>query len=323
MLFHLATHTLCMGKGGDAMDVKWLEDVLILLEERNMTRAAARRHITQPAFSRRIRSFEDWLGIEVLERGTNRIGIRTALTQNEAEIRALVARIKDLRAKILHFEPTASTIAIAAQHAPVFSTFPDMALRARHFFPAVRFRMRAGNLSDCVTLFLRGDVTMLLSYESSNTGPLPFGDTIRRETWGIDYLIPVVGGSLRFAVRDGGDLPRGTPAIVYPDNSYFGEVLKAGQRPFGTHGFSETPVCETAFSSGIKEMILKGLGVGWLPFSMVYREIESGDLISLKGRFGQEPLDVAIYADTRDPMSVAVLDVWKQSAGPLRDRTRP
>ena len=40
------------------MDLRWLDDVLILLEEKNMTRAAARRNITQPAFSRRIRGFE-------------------------------------------------------------------------------------------------------------------------------------------------------------------------------------------------------------------------------------------------------------------------
>ena len=37
------------------MDLRWLDDVLILLEEKNMTHAAARRNITQPAFSRRIR----------------------------------------------------------------------------------------------------------------------------------------------------------------------------------------------------------------------------------------------------------------------------
>ena len=46
------------------MDLDWLDDVLVLLEEGNMTRAARRRNITQPAFSRRIRGFEDWLGTD-------------------------------------------------------------------------------------------------------------------------------------------------------------------------------------------------------------------------------------------------------------------
>ena len=293
------------------MDMHWLDDVLVLLEEGNMTRAAARRNITQPAFSRRIRSFEDWLGVEVLERGANRVEINAALRSNENEIRALVARIRDLRTKISQFDPASSTVSIAAQHAPVFSTFPDMALRAKRDFPGLRFRLRAGNLRDCVSMFLRGDASMLLCYESGNADPLPFGPTIQRELSGIDYLTPVVGGQLRYAVRDTGEIGAETPAIVYPDNSYFGEVLEAGERSFSTQRLSGNPVCETAFSSGIKELVLKGIGVGWLPYSMIHREIESGDLISLSNRYGRERLEVAVYADIKHEASAELLKSWK------------
>jgi DNA-binding transcriptional LysR family regulator len=302
-----------LGKEGYEMDMQWLDDVLVLLEEGNMTRAAARRNITQPAFSRRIRSFEDWLGVTVLERGTNKVDISPALRTNEAEIRALVTRILDLRGKITQYDPAASTVSIAAQHAPVFSTFPDMALKAKQSFPSVNFRLRAANLRDCVTMFLRGDTTMLLCYEAESALPMPFGSSIRREVWGIDYLVPVVGGPLRYAVKDNGDIPDKTPAVVYPDNSYFGEVLTSSKRPFSTPGQCANPVCETAFSSGIKELVLKGIGVGWLPYSMAYREIESGDLISLANSFGKEPLRVAVYADIKDEMSVSLLDIWKSA----------
>lgn len=292
------------------MDMQWLDDVLVLLEERNMTRAAARRNITQPAFSRRIRGFENWLGVTVLQRGSNSFDISPALLSNEAEIRALVARIRDLRGKIAQFDPASSEVSIAAQHAPVFSTFPDMALRAKHHFPSLKFRLRAGNLRDCVTMFLRGDTSMMLCYESENAGPLPFGDTIRRELWGVDYLIPVVGGPLRYTVRDNREIADDTPSIVYPENSYFGEVLNRAEAMFGTHRHSKNPVCETALSSGIKELILKGIGIGWLPFSMVYREVENGDLVRLANRLGKEPLDVAIYANVNDRLAVSLLDLW-------------
>lgn len=293
------------------MDMQWLDDVLVLLEERNMTRAAARRNITQPAFSRRIRSFEDWLGVDVLARGTNRIEISPALLSNEAEIRALVARLRDLRGSIAKYDPASSTVSVAAQHAPVISTWPDMALRAKRDLPSVKFRLRPANLRDCVTMFLRGDASILLCYESQNADALPFGPSIRREVWGTDYLVPMVGGSLRYAVTDKDAVKLSTPAIVYPEGSYFAEVLNANQQPFGTARFSENPVCETAFSGGIKELVLKGIGIGWLPFSMAYREIESGDLISLRASFGQEVLQVAIYANLKDPTSIAVLDSWQ------------
>lgn len=292
------------------MDMLWFDDVLALLEERNMTRAAARRNITQPAFSRRIRSFEEWLGVEVLDRKTNRIEISPALATNESDIRALVARLNELRAKIVQYDPTASVVAIAAPHASVFSTFPDMALRARAAFHGIRFRIRAANLNDCVTLFLRGDTSMLLCYEAQSVGPMQFGAGVRRGLWGHDYLIPVVGGALRYAVKDNRDVPLDSPAIVYPENSYFGEVLSKSQRQFGTADFSANPVCQTAFSSGAKEMILNGLGVGWLPFSMAHKEIESGELISLTNQFGQETLNVAIYAHRKVEIAEKLVEYW-------------
>lgn len=294
------------------MDMQWLDDVLTLLEEGNMTRAAARRNITQPAFSRRIRSFEDWLGTDVVDRKNNRIDLSPALLSNEAEIRALVSRLKELRTKIMHHDAAATTIAISAQHAPVYSTFPDMALRARAAFPQLQFRMRPGNLSDCVTMFLRGDSSMLLCYEAEGATPLQFGADVLRGRWGGDYLVPLVGGALRFAIRDAGALPLDTPAIVYPENSSFGELLWRKERPFGTQAFSANPICETAFSSGIRELVLKGLGVGWLPFSMAYREIESGELISLANHFGQETLDVAVYADSTVETAARLLKFWSK-----------
>ena len=303
------------------MDLRWLDDVLILLEEKNMTRAAARRNITQPDFSRRIRGFENWLGIAILQRGTNKIEISPALFSNEKEIRALVLRLQDLRSKIADFNPASSTVSIAAQHAPVFSTFPDMALRANHVFPSLKFRLQADNMRNCVTMFLRGDTHMLLCYESKNAGPLPFDASIRRGLWGIDYLVPVVGGRLRYAVKDSGEIAPATPAIVYPDNSYFGEVLNVGERLFGTRNHSKDPVCETAFSSGMKELTLKDIGVSWLPYSMVHRELETGDLISLANTYGQEPLEVAIYADIKEEIALAVLQVWSKAPNIREEQT--
>lgn len=293
------------------MDLKWLNDVLVLLEEKNMTRAAVRQNITQPAFSRRIRGFENWLGTPVLDRGTNRIGISPGLQANEAEIRALTERIQELRGRISTFDPASSTVTIAAQHAPIHSTFPDMAVLAKHRFPALKFRLHAGNQRDCVSMFLRGDTDILLCYEAENDAPLPFGDTIKRSVWGADYLVPVIGGKLRFKVAGDGSVPSNLPAVIYPSTSYFGEILGALAKPFSTRAFSSNVACETAFSNGIKELVLKGMGVGWLPLSMSYKEIESGELISLVSQHGRVPAQNALYAHAENSIAVALLDEWE------------
>lgn len=52
------------------MELKWLEDFISLAETRSFSRSAELRHVTQPAFSRRIQSLEAWLGNELIDRSS-------------------------------------------------------------------------------------------------------------------------------------------------------------------------------------------------------------------------------------------------------------
>ena len=52
------------------MDIEWLEDFLVLSDLSSFTRAAQSRNVTQSAFSRRIRSLEEWIGISLIDRDT-------------------------------------------------------------------------------------------------------------------------------------------------------------------------------------------------------------------------------------------------------------
>ena len=50
------------------METKWLEDFVSLAETRSFSRSAQLRHVTQPAFSRRIQSLEAWAGTDLVDR---------------------------------------------------------------------------------------------------------------------------------------------------------------------------------------------------------------------------------------------------------------
>ncbi|MBR8501822.1 LysR family transcriptional regulator, partial [Burkholderia cenocepacia] len=50
------------------MQLKWLEDFVELARTRSFTRAAENRFVTHPAFGRRIRSLEEWVGTRLIAR---------------------------------------------------------------------------------------------------------------------------------------------------------------------------------------------------------------------------------------------------------------
>ncbi|MEM1130865.1 MAG: LysR substrate-binding domain-containing protein [Pseudomonadota bacterium] len=292
------------------MDLRWLDDILVLLEEKNMTRAAERQNITQPAFSRRIKNFEDWVGETILERGKNSIRVKAALKENEIEIRALLDRVDRLKTLIRNFDPKNITATVAAHHAPIHSVLPEMLVYAKTLFPSLRLNLRAGDLDDCVSIFLRGDADMLLCFEAEDSQPLPFGEAVSCTVCGRDQLIPVIGGALRYQLRSDGSASDQLPAITYPASSAFGRMLRSKAKPFGTTAFSKSTVCETAFSTGVKDLVLSGLGVAWLPASMGYHELERGDLVSLARQFGRVPLRISLYTMERHEMAAALANAW-------------
>ncbi len=60
------------------MEFAWLEDFLALVDSGNFSRAAELRHVTQPAFSRRIRALEDWVGADLFERDSHPVTLTEA-----------------------------------------------------------------------------------------------------------------------------------------------------------------------------------------------------------------------------------------------------
>jgi DNA-binding transcriptional LysR family regulator len=50
------------------MQLKWLEDFIALAETQSFSKSAVFRHVTHPAFGRRIRSLELWCGVDLIDR---------------------------------------------------------------------------------------------------------------------------------------------------------------------------------------------------------------------------------------------------------------
>lgn len=57
-----------------------------------------------------------------------------------------------------------------------------------------------------------------------------------------------------------------------------------------------TVICESALAISLKEMVLAGMGIAWLPKGLISKELHSGKLIPLNQMLGQCELLVCLYS---------------------------
>ncbi len=77
------------------MELRHLRYFVAVAEEQNVTRAAARLHVSQPPLSRQIRDLEDELGVALFEHGAKAVRLTEAGRVFLTEARAALQRVDD------------------------------------------------------------------------------------------------------------------------------------------------------------------------------------------------------------------------------------
>ena len=60
------------------MDIKLIEDLVALRQHGSFVLAAEARHVTHPAFGRRVRALEAWAGVPLVARGRSPVRLTPA-----------------------------------------------------------------------------------------------------------------------------------------------------------------------------------------------------------------------------------------------------
>lgn len=297
------------------MELKWLEDLLVLLDEGSFTKAAKRRNVTQPAFSRRIKALEEWLGQSLVDRTAFPIRISDATWKAEPEVRALANRIHELKSRFRSEHGNLTRLTFACQHTLAVSCFPDLIRKINASEERFSYRIRSANKDLCVVMCLRGEVEFLLCYERDNeiTEPDLSKLAFRRVEWGRDQLVPVVSRTLRYQFDSEHEPPEPIPFISYPDSSFLGRVVASSCVSNLVREFKVDWVCESAFSVSIRELVVKGLGLAWVPLSLIRDDIEAGRLHNLADRLGGCDLKIVVYVSKASPSAEKVLEILEDT----------
>ncbi|MCM2397821.1 LysR family transcriptional regulator [Rhizobium sp. S95] len=309
------------------MELKWLEDFVTLADTSSFSRSAELRNVTQPAFSRRIKQLEVWLGAPLINRGTMPAELtpagRNFLPLARDTIRALYAAQEALR-------PTSESgmARFAALHTLTVTFVPAWLQLLEQEMPDIRISLipdRGGIEANLATL-VDGEADFFLTYAHPR---VPFHLDRERFDYlsvGSDRLMPVVAPEVRLqrdrwvpgeglldrAVKEGISVPY----LSYGFSSFFGVALGRlfAERP----QFLRRQVHENAISAGLKTVALTGAGLCWLPQSLIQAELDAGLLVNASATTDWTmDLEIRLYRHLGS-QSKLVKNFWRSAEALLR-----
>jgi DNA-binding transcriptional LysR family regulator len=270
------------------MDASWLEDFIAVIREGGLSRAAQQRSISQPAFSRRIKCLEDWVGTPLFDRAARTMVLTPAGERlkpfAEEVLRQLDTGRKDALAAA---QASTETLLFASTHA-LSLTFFSPWLRALDSMQAATssIQLTADSMEGCERLMIDGAAQFLLCHVHPAASTRLSADRFKSVVLGEDVLVPVATPALARA-----DVLRDGPFLAYTAASGMGRILRAaweqGSRP---------PLGEPAFSSHLASVLAMmardGRGVSWSPLSLVADDIAAGRLVQLGGRADEVHIEI-------------------------------
>jgi LysR family transcriptional regulator, hypochlorite-specific transcription factor HypT len=280
------------------MNLSWLDDFQALAATGNFSRAAEDRHMTQPAFSRRIRALEEWLGAELFDRSTQPARLTEAGEWFRHVAQGLLAQVARLPGEAQTIaEAGASTLKFAATHALSFTFMPGWLRGLESRLSVGPVQLVSDVMPRCEALLQASKVHFVLSHAHPGTpGVLELAE-YPSLTVGHDTLVPVSApdaqGRALHTLASGK-----APLLAYSVESGLGHMLQQvmGERIAALH----LPVVFTAhLASVLKTMALDGRGMAWLPDTLVAGELAQGRLLRAASADWDLLLDIRLFRDLR------------------------
>lgn len=263
------------------METKWLEDFVSLAETRSFSRSAQLRHVTQPAFSRRIQSLEAWAGADLVDRSSYPTSLTPAGETLYAQALEVLQALQSTRAMLRgHASAGQDVIEFAVPHTLAFTFFPSWVSGLRDAFGPIKSRLIALNVHDAAVRLVEGGCDVLISYHHASEPLQLDAEHYDMVTLGQEVLAPYVKaneeGQPLFALPGTAQNP--LPYLGYAPGAYLGRVTDLILKQAGA-AIHLDRVYETDMAEGLKVMALEGHGLAFLPFSAVQKEVAAHKLV--------------------------------------------
>jgi DNA-binding transcriptional LysR family regulator len=294
------------------MNLSWLEDFLALAASGNFSRAADERHMTQPAFSRRIRALEDWLGAELFDRSVQPAALTDTGKWFDSVAKDMLARAAKIpgEAQAVN-EINSTTLRIASTHALSFTFMPRWLRGLETQIEIGQVRLVSDVLQRCEIMLMESQVQFLLTHARDDAS-----NTLDKKNYpfvvvGKDLLMPVSAprnNGKPLHILDKATAKAPARLLSYNPESGIGRVVAAAQSTLANTLPTKT-VFTAHLASVLRTMALDGRGIAWLPKTLIADDIKHGLLVEAAPHDWCVEMQIRLYRD-KARVSKAAEEFW-------------
>ncbi|RTR05112.1 LysR substrate-binding domain-containing protein [Halomonas nitroreducens] len=271
------------------LETKWLEDFVALANTRSFSASARQRHVTQPAFSRRIRSLEQAVGVTLVDRSTTPVDLTPEGQLFLVTARNMVEQLNESLGHLRGLSIANEALDIVAAHSLALSFYPQWISRLQKGLGELPTRLVAMNVGDAIHVLREGNCDLMLAYYDPYASMQLDAEVFPSFSIGKVKMLPVclpdAQGRPRFPLEGN----ESVPYLSYTQGAFLGRSVRMLLKNDPLRLRLRT-VYETAMAEGLKGMVLQGMGMAWIPDFCIREELKDARLV----RAGDEKLDVPL-----------------------------
>jgi len=276
------------------LETRWLEDFVALSNTRSFSASARQRHVTQPAFSRRIRSLEQAVGVTLVDRSTTPIDLTPQGQLFLVTARNIVEQLTESLGHLRGLAMANEALDIVAAHSLALSFFPPWISRLQKGVGELPTRLLAMNVGEAIHVLREGNCDLMLAYYDPYASMQLDAEVFPSFSIGQVKMIPV-------CVPDGEGAPRfpldgkeSIPYLAYTQGAFLGRSVRMLLKNDPARMRLRT-VYETAMAEGLKGMVMQGVGMAWIPDFCLRQELKEGRVVRAAGEAWDVPLEIRLY----------------------------
>lgn len=276
------------------LETKWLEDFVALASTRSFSASARQRHVTQPAFSRRIRALEQAVGVTLVDRSTTPVDLTSEGQLFLVTARNLVEQLNESLGHLRGLSIANEALDIVAAHSLALSFYPQWISRLQKGLGELPTRLVAMNVGEAIHVLREGNCDLMLAYYDPYASMQLDAEVFPSFSIGQVKMIPVCLPSELGRPRwplEGRDP---IPYLSYTQGAFLGRSVRMLLKNDPLRMRLRT-VYETAMAEGLKGMVMQGVGLAWIPDFCIREELTRGRLVRAGGEKWDVPLEIRLY----------------------------